>query len=205
LQLMNNKVNNKDFVMILLTSLPESWNVYTSAYLGLTSNKPTLRSYELITILYKEYCLRKGHTSEAAGSSFQMKSFVKGHRKLDSNKKCYNCHKKGHIVKDCWSKGGGREEKGLKGQGSEKGGHRSNQATETINRLLSDASYMANMDLDWFSKLDWILDSETMSHICTEQDAFSEYIRLSNVTMQGVGKGQAEIKGQGTVIVKFSV
>jgi len=54
LHLMDNKVNDKDFVMILLTSLPESWDVYTSAYLGSSSNKPTLRSHKLIVILYEE-------------------------------------------------------------------------------------------------------------------------------------------------------
>jgi len=54
LHLMDNKVNNEDFVMILLTLLPESWDVYTSAYLGSSSNKPTLRLYELIAILYEE-------------------------------------------------------------------------------------------------------------------------------------------------------
>ena len=109
------------------------------------------------------------------------------------------------MAKDCWSKGGGSEGKGPKGRGPGKGGHRSNQATETTNQLLSDASYMANADLDRFSKLDWILDSGTTSHICTDRDAFCEYTRLSNVTVQGVGKGQAEVEGRGTVVVKFSV
>ena len=74
-----------------------------------------------------------------------------------------------------------------------------------MNQLLFNASYMANADLDWFSKLDWILDSGTTSHICTEWDTFSEYSRLSNVTVQGVEKGQAEIKGWETVVVKFPV
>jgi len=64
---------------------------------------------------------------------------------------------------------------------------------------------MANADPDRFSKLDWILDSGTMSHICTEKDAFTEYTQLSNITVQEIGKGQAEVEGQGTVVVKFSV
>ena len=64
---------------------------------------------------------------------------------------------------------------------------------------------MANADPDQFSKLDWILDSGTTSHICTEKDAFTEYTQLSNVTVQGIGKGQVEVEGQGTVVVKFSV
>ena len=44
-----------------------------------------------------------------------------------------------------------------------------------------------------------------MSHICTTRDAFTDYAKLSNVTVQGVGKGQAEVEGRGTVIVNFSV
>jgi len=179
--------------------------MYTSAYLGSSGNKPTLKSHELIAILYEEDRQRKGRTAEATGSSFQVKSFSKGRRKTDSDKECYNCHKKGHMAKDCWSQGGGSEGKGPKGRGSGKGGHRSNQASEATNRLLSDASYMANADPDRFSKLDWILDSGTTSHICTARDAFTDYAQLSNVTMQGVWKGQAEVEGRGTIVVKFSV
>ena len=52
---------------------------------------------------------------EMTGSSFQAKGSTKGHGKSDSDKECYNCHKKGHIVKDCWAKGGGSEGKGPKG------------------------------------------------------------------------------------------
>ena len=123
LHLMDNKINDEDFVMILLTSLSESWDVYTSAYLGSSSNKSTLRLHKLIAILYEEDRRRKGCTLEAAGSSFQAKTFIKGRRKSDSDKECYNCHKKGHMAKDCWSKGGGSEGKGPKGRGSGKSGH----------------------------------------------------------------------------------
>ena len=38
LHLMDNKVTDEDFVMILITSLPESWDNYTSSYLGSSSN-----------------------------------------------------------------------------------------------------------------------------------------------------------------------
>jgi hypothetical protein len=54
LHMMNNNVADEDFVMILITSLPESWDSYTSAYLGSSSNKPTLTSHKLIAILYEE-------------------------------------------------------------------------------------------------------------------------------------------------------
>src|ERR1700678_1719942 len=52
LHIMENRVSDEDFVMILITSLPESWD-YTSAYLGSSGNKPTLTSHKLIVILWK--------------------------------------------------------------------------------------------------------------------------------------------------------
>ena len=54
LHLMENKVSDEDFVMILITSLPKSWDQYTLAYLGSSSNMPTLKSHELVAILLEE-------------------------------------------------------------------------------------------------------------------------------------------------------
>ena len=59
LHLMDNKVTDEDFVMILITSLQESWDNYTSSYLGSKGNKPELSSYELIAILMEEDRRRK--------------------------------------------------------------------------------------------------------------------------------------------------
>ena len=60
LHLMDNKVMDKDFVMILITSLPESWDNYTLSYLGSSGNKPTLISHKLIVILMEEDQCQKG-------------------------------------------------------------------------------------------------------------------------------------------------
>ena len=54
LHVMENLVSDKDFVMILLTSLPESWDNYTGSYLGSSGNKPTITSHELIAVLLEE-------------------------------------------------------------------------------------------------------------------------------------------------------
>ena len=48
LHIMNSLVSDEDFVMILITSLPESWDNYTSSYLGSSGNKPDLKSHELL-------------------------------------------------------------------------------------------------------------------------------------------------------------
>ena len=71
-------------------------------------------------ILYEEDCQRKGCTVETMISSFQAKGSTKDHGKLDSDKECYNCHKKGHIVKDCWTKGGVVKERVQKDEDQER-------------------------------------------------------------------------------------
>ena len=51
---MNNLISDKYFLMILITSLPESWDNYMSSYLGSLGNKPDLKSHELVAILLEE-------------------------------------------------------------------------------------------------------------------------------------------------------
>ena len=68
---MENLVSDEDFVMILLTLLPESWDNYTGAYLGSSSNKPTITSHELIAVLFEEdrRSLEKGTEWRFGGDS----------------------------------------------------------------------------------------------------------------------------------------
>ena len=110
---MDNKVSDEDFVMILITSLPESWDNYTSSYLGSSGNKPELKSHELVAVLIEEDQRRKGRQTDAA-TTLQAKGHSKG-KPADPNVVCYNCHKKGHMSKDCWAKGRGHEGQGPKG------------------------------------------------------------------------------------------
>jgi hypothetical protein len=47
-------VSDEDFVMILLTSLPESWDNYTTSLFGSSGNKPNVKSHELVAVLLEE-------------------------------------------------------------------------------------------------------------------------------------------------------
>ena len=139
---MGSSVPDKDFVMILITSLPETLDNYTLAYLGSSGNKPELKSHEIITILLDEDRRCKGRSGNSGETTLQAKERGKGKKKENADKECYNCKKKGHLSKDWWAKGGGMEGKGPKGR---KGlnRERSNQAEE-VNASLNDVAYMAD-------------------------------------------------------------
>ena len=54
LHTMENLVSDKDFMMILIMSLPESWDNYTGSFLGSSRNKPMITSFKLIAVLLDE-------------------------------------------------------------------------------------------------------------------------------------------------------
>jgi hypothetical protein len=54
LHIMGNLISDEDFTMMIATSLPGSWDNYTSSFLGSSGNKPDITSHELITILLEE-------------------------------------------------------------------------------------------------------------------------------------------------------
>ncbi|KAJ2927946.1 hypothetical protein H1R20_g9148, partial [Candolleomyces eurysporus] len=117
LHMMESLVSDEDFVMLLITSLPESWDNYTSSFLGASGNQPTLSSHEFIANLIEEDKRRKGW-NDNAGTAMQAgkkKGQAKKASGSGSTKECYNCHKKGHVKADCWNKGGGKEGEGPKG------------------------------------------------------------------------------------------
>ena len=120
------------------------------------------------------------------------------------DKECYNCKKKGHLLKDCWAKGGGMEGKGPRGR---KGPNRdkeerSNQAEE-VNNSLNDVAYMAGgQTLD--SKHFWYLDSGTTSHICNNREAYTKFIQTDPVPIRGIGSSVNSM-GYRTIKIYFHI
>ena len=201
---MGSAVPDEDFVMILITLLPEAWDNYTSAYLGSSRNKPELRLHEIIAILLDEDRRHKGQSGSTTDSALQAKGKNRqGKGKDDSDeKKCYNCKKKGHIAKDCWEKGGGMEGKGLRGR---RGLNRDrlNQAEEG-NSSLNNLTYMANAETLSNSKSNWYLDSGTTSHITNNRNAFTEFTATLATLVLGIGNPAMTLR-YSTISVKFKV
>jgi len=203
LHMMNNKISDEDFTMIVLTSLPESWDLYTSAYFGQSNTLPSTTSHELISILLEEERRRKGRSgTNDIAMYFKGKGGGPPRKKDGEGKECFNCHKKGHLKRDCWAKGGGCEGKGPRGRGKT---NHANQTRDTINDNLPDVSYMAQKLPTAFSEYDWILDSGATSHICTQKDAFTDYMPLENANVHGIGSQPVVALGKGTVTLVFTV
>ena len=191
LHAMKNLVADEDFIMILITLLLESWDNYTELFLGSSRNKPIVVSYELIAVLHQR---RKGQNGEG---STALLSKGKDKQGANKDKECYNCKKKGHIMADCWGKGGGKEGQGPKGRKEKK--NWSNQA-EDINSSLN-AFYMAGTSQE-ISEYDWLLNSGTTSHICTIRDAFAKFPPIKEM-LNGVSKKGTPVTGHGTIRIKF--
>ena len=90
--------------------------MYTSAYFRQSNSLPNTTSHKLISILLKEEERRKGRSgTNNVTMHFKGKGGGPTKKKEGEGKECFNCHKKGHLKKDCWAKGGGCERKGPRG------------------------------------------------------------------------------------------
>ncbi len=213
LHLMGSIVGDEDFAMILLSSLPESWDVYTSAYLGAQSNTPTITSHELISVLIEEDRRRKDRNGDPQNVSMQGNKLRNKSGKNSWKKKdiiCHHCNKKGHMKQDCYAPGGPKEGQGPKQQQRRQGNtpNHANQVTESLGDMSfmsTTQSYPSSAPNGPFSKFDWIFDSGTTSHIATKREMFKEYSPLSDSSVGGIAKEPAKAIGRGTVILPFEI
>lgn len=132
LLMMGSEVTDLEFTVVLIASLPVSWDTFTSSLLGsqriqaIPGNnndvleKPMYSSYEVCGILLEEYerRLSRGDPETvmySQGRNRSGKRPMMNANKPDSSQGrviCHNCGKAGHYARDCWSKGGGKEGQG---------------------------------------------------------------------------------------------
>jgi hypothetical protein len=196
LHLMGSRIEDEEFVNVLMMSLPESWENFLTSFMGSRTDEMKMpSSHQMIAMLLEEERRRTKRTGGSQDVAMHGK-FAKGDKKKNlsnSDKECYNCKKKGHVSKDCWAKGGGKEGQGpsSKKKSKEKQ-EKTNQATESINDSLNIA-YVASKASD--DRNIWILDSATTSHISNDKRAFEDLHTLTNSTVKGIGKEPATAAG----------
>jgi hypothetical protein len=166
LAILGSLVSDEDFLLLIISSLPESWDNFTSAYLGASSNAPTITSHEFISLVLEEY--RRRLEKNGDGNSAMYGRDEKGEGRGGKKLECYNCHKMGHIAADCWSKGGGKAGKGPGRRGKKEKAHKA----DNVGSDFVETAYAAKSNGS--SLYSWLADSGTTSHICNDQSAFAD-------------------------------
>jgi transposase InsO family protein len=205
LAMMEHKIEDRDFVMYLLASLPTSFDHFSTSIL---SSGTVPDSKILIPRLLDEESRRKRPTEHDSENTYYQSS-AKGKGRVGragpSTRNCENCGKRGHVKANCWVPGGGKEGQGpsRKSKDKPKKQGRAHQATDN----LSDSDYdsYSISHLADARNTDWIIDSGTSSHLCLDRAVFITYVPTPNTKVYGIGNHALDVKGKGTVILSVKV
>jgi len=109
---MGSRVPDGDFTNILVSSLPASWDPFTTSYLGSQTGDKVLTSQQFIAIIRNECNRWKSangdietmETALTASSSKRTKK-RKAVEKEREKRACHICGRDNHLAKDCFFKG----------------------------------------------------------------------------------------------------
>ena len=101
LHLMGSEVTDSDFAVVLLSSLPQSWETFTTAYLRARGKEAQIDPSDLISVLLDEDRRRKAQ-GDMGPNGMALQTVLQA--KANEMRECHNCKWKGHIKKDCWAK-----------------------------------------------------------------------------------------------------
>ena len=109
---MGSKVPDQDFTNILLSSLPKSWDSFTTSYLGSQTGANVLTSQQFIAIIHDECNRQKAANGGTSGTETVLtaqspKHPAKGKKAVEKEKKkaCFTCGRNNHLTKDCFFRG----------------------------------------------------------------------------------------------------
>ncbi|KAL2248266.1 UNVERIFIED_CONTAM: Retrovirus-related Pol polyprotein from transposon TNT 1-94 [Sesamum indicum] len=180
--------------LILLSSLPDSWDVVVTS-VSTSSGKEKMKFDNIRDMVLNEETRRR-QTGGSSGSAlhtesrgrpdtrgkYRGRSKSRGKNKGKKEMVCWNCEKPGHMKSEC------------RAPKKEKEGRTANAAMEEITDalLLSVSS----------SSDDWVVDSGTSFHSCSNKDIMEPYTSgdfglvylADNKPLKIVGKGDVQIK-----------
>jgi Pol polyprotein, beta-barrel domain/GAG-pre-integrase domain/gag-polypeptide of LTR copia-type len=182
------EISDADFSNTLLTSLPDFWSSFITT---INAGGAAIASEVLIARILDEDRSRKAGTAQqtALKAREDQSGATKG--------KCHNCGKKGHYIKDCWAKGGGKE--GQAPSWFKEPKDTAKQSNE------NDFAFMATeVALASISASDWLADSAVTTHIARNKADFTSYSEASEI--EGITPGATlQTRGRGSVAVEFKI
>ncbi|VFQ61495.1 unnamed protein product [Cuscuta campestris] len=197
------KINEEDQALLLLNSLPDSYEVYVDTIL---CGKDTITLEQEQSALLSFDAKRKdkaGVRSDDAVAAIahgggrcrsSIRDYKSKHGRFKSQNApknevhCYKCGELGHIRRDCPKKREGKNDANLVRDGETGSSSLGNE---------SDELFMVANGYDEASGNDWVLDSACVSHMCSRKEHFeklqegmTKILRLadnSTVAVMGVG------------------
>ncbi|KAE8669377.1 putative LRR receptor-like serine/threonine-protein kinase [Hibiscus syriacus] len=160
-------------------SLPDS---YDQLIINLTNNKQVnLQQAEALTTM-------RGRSTERGQSSSHKHGRSKSRSK--KNLKCYNCGKKGHLKKDCWSLNKNSNPQGNTANTSDDGDALCCEASTTVEGRKRYADI-------------WLIDSGATYHMTSRREWFHHYEPVSGGSVYSCNDHTLEIVGVGTIKLKM--
>ncbi|GMJ14768.1 hypothetical protein HRI_005146000 [Hibiscus trionum] len=200
------KIESQERAELLLQSLPDS---YDQLIINLTNNNLTsdLVFDDVAAAVLEEENRRKnkedrqGNLQQAEALTVmrgrstergQSSSHNHGRSKLRSKKnlKCYNCGKKGHLKKDCWSSP----------KNSNPQGNMANTSDDGDALCCEAATAMEGRKR--FADI-WLIDSGATYHITSRREWFYNYEPISGGSVYSCNNHALEIVGVGTIKLKM--
>lgn len=189
-------ITDTEFTNTLLTSLPASWASFITT---INASGIAITSETLIGRILDED--RSRHAGSGRQTALKVQnSRTKTEQSGATKGKCRNCGKKGHYVKDCWAKGGGKEGQAPKWFKEPKDKESAKQSED------AEFAFMAN-DIAFaaISASDWLADSAATTHIARNRNDFISYSDEPS-EIEGITPGASlKTRGRGTVAIDFKV
>ena len=202
LSVIGDKITDEDRVVLLLASLPDSYNVLVTALKASTE----VPSMEMVI-----ECLLHEERKCADGESSHSKEGEKAMTVKRQNKrgpKCYGCGGFGHIKRDCPGKSEKSERKQEKGKTkkahtaqTKKGDYQGDSDSDGVG--LTDCHALSACDTQPYH---WIIDSGATSHMCNDETQFTDLVLLKQPHKVTLGdEHQVEAAGCGTVMLDIEL
>ena len=209
---MGAKISDDEFMDIILASLPPTYDAVMNALTtSLEECGRTMDPHSLIRILEAQYKKRKTAIVTQEDQAFMGTSTSTDKKQLI----CTNCKKSGHIIENCWAKGGGKEgqapwqkkRKKAKPKKKKKGKAKAN-ATEEVTSSDEDDEPIAftNFDCATLPQATEILDTGVSSHMTPHLNLLQEYKNfLKARRLRAADKGTFKAYGTGTLVMPVKI
>ncbi|KAH9696615.1 hypothetical protein KPL71_023232 [Citrus sinensis] len=195
----NVKIDDEDKAMILLCSLPSSYEnlvdtlMYGRQTLAMGEVKEALSSKAAIKKETRDgECLTASRRTEKKDTSKNMK---KGSKSEPKNLKCFHCHKEGHFKKDC------PELKNKKNNTNEKSGDAAVASEFEESDGYDSTGVLIATDAQ--TKGNWVLDSGCSFHMCPNKNLFTNYETCDGGIVVMGNDSSCRVVGRGSIRLKM--